>query len=202
MKKITFIFICFFLIQISKAQDSVSVEKSLIGPSINPFGSLSFDYEVKLSKEWTLLSNIGFSYDYDKENNRFNSKGYSLRPFLGLEPRWYYNLDRRIKLSKNTKFNTGNYWSLDIGYSPKSVLATNQSYYEFANAVYFLPSYGLRRTISKNIYFDGSLYAGYSYVLNNETFPASNSESYSTRNGGYFHFGLKLRVGLNFIPKK
>ena len=202
MKKITFIFLSFLLFQISKAQDSVSVEKSLIGTSVSPLGSLSFDYEVKLSKEWTLLSNIGFSYDYDKENNSSNSKGYSLRPFLVLEPRWYYNIDRRSKLSKNIKFNTGNYWSLDIKYSPKSVLATNQFYYEFSNAVYFLPSYGLRRTISKNIYFDGSLYAGYSYVLNNETFPASNSESYSFRNGGYFHFGLKLRVGLNFITKK
>jgi hypothetical protein len=202
MKKITFIFLSFLLFQTSKAQDSVSVERSLIGPSVNPFGSLSFDYEVKLSTEWTLLSNIGFSYDYDKENNRSNSKGYSLRPFLGIEPRWYYNLDRRTRLSKNTKFNTGNYWSVDMKLYPKSLLVTNQSNYSVENVVYLLPSYGIRRTLYKNLYFDGSLYAGYSYVFNYGTFPASNPDFYSSKNGGYFNFGLKLKLGLNFIPKK
>lgn len=201
MKKIIFIIISFLFIQTSKAQDSVSVEKSLIGASASPFGGLSFDYETKISKEWTLLSNIGIYYYYDKGNSS-NGKGYSIRPFLGFEPRWYYNLDRRTRLAKNTKFNTGNYWSLDINYYPKVVLATNQSYYGFSNVVYFLPSYGIRRTISKHIYFDGSLYAGYSNILNYETFPASNPEYYSSRNGGYYNFGIKLRIGLNYSTKK
>ena len=201
MKKFFFIFICFFLIQTSKAQDSVSVEKSLIGSSVSPFGSLSFDYEVKLSKEWTLLSNISAYYDYDKGSN-LNSKGYSIRPILGLEPRWYYNLDRRNRLSKNIKFNAGNYWSLDIDYHLKSILATNQSNYTIENSIYFLHSYGMRRIISKNLYFDGSLYIGYSQVFGYETFPVSNPDFYSSQNGGSFYFGLKLRVGLNFITKK
>lgn len=202
MKKITLLLIAFFIIQTSKAQDSVTVEKSLIGVSASPFGALTFNYENKLAREWTLISSAGIYYDYDTKNNRYNSKGYFIGSSFGLEPRWYYNLDRRNKLSKNIKFNTGNYWSLGFNYSPKLVLATNQSYYEFENAVYLLPSYGIRRTIYKNIYFDGSLFTGYSYVFNNETFEESNSGSYSIRNGGYFHAGLKLRIGLNFIAKK
>lgn len=201
MKKIIFIIISFLFIQTSKAQDSVSVEKSLIGVSASPFGGLFFNYEAKLSREWTLLSNVGIYYDYDKGSSP-NSKGYSIGPLLGLEPRWYYNLDRRTRLAKNTKFNTGNYWSLDINYYPKVVLATNQSYYGFSNAVYFLPSYGIRRTISKHLYFDGSLFTGYSNVFGYSTRPNSSQEFYSYRNGGYFHAGFKIRIGLNYISKK
>lgn len=197
MKKFPFIILSFLLFQTSKAQDSVSVEKSLIGASISPFGSLSFEYENKLSKEWTLLSQAIIDYSYSSARN-----GYSVRPYIGLEPRWYYNLDRRTRLAKNTKFNTGNYWSLDVDFRPKLVLATNQSNYSLENIVYFLPSYGMRRTISKKLYFDGSFYVGMSYVSGYEYKSALNSEFYSIYNGPYYNFGIKLRIGLNYSTKK
>lgn len=87
-------------IQKSIAQDTIaSVEKSNFGIQTGLIGLWGFN-EYKLSNPISLRSEIGvqlgFSTGYDKTYT-------TIFPSLSIEPRWYYNLNKRLRKGKNIK---------------------------------------------------------------------------------------------------
>lgn len=109
MKKILLTLTFCGLIFTAKSQTS-SVEKSIFGIQTGFLGIWAYN-ESKLSNQIALRSEIGFDSGiwgggfYDKT-------GFLLTPVLTLEPRWYYNLNKRENKSKRIDGNSGNFISI------------------------------------------------------------------------------------------
>lgn len=153
-----FVMISFF----AKAQQQVSVEKNLNSIQLGLL-SLSYQNEVQLERKITLRSEIGLLSGISKieypDGRTENS--YLLAPFVNVEPRWYYNLDRRSRLEKETKNNSGNYFSLLSAFVSTRTALVNTKNFETAPSFSIIPEYGLRRGIGKHFFSEYSLGIGY-----------------------------------------
>ena len=80
-----------------------------------------------------------------------------------LEPRYYYNLDKRMRKNKGTKNNSANYIALQLSYIPNFLTATtkNNSNISVVRTFSAIPTYGLRRNISGGLNFDFEIGVGY-----------------------------------------
>ena len=168
MKK--FIVLGFVLLSfIANAQDTqvvqkVSVEKSLNSIQVGLF-SLSFQNETRLDRKITVRSEIGLATGTSiiEYPDGHNEKSFLIVPFINLEPRWYHSLDRRSSLKKNTINNSANYISLFTTFVPSRKALVNTKDFEVAPFISIIPEYGLRRSIGKHFYWEGSVGVGYKH---------------------------------------
>ena len=186
MRKITFILLSFLLFQISKAQDSVSVEKSLIGGQVGYLGIWA-NYEAKLSNRITFKTEIGLDKGYVIES--LQSSVRSLHPIISIEPRYYYNLGRRAELLKKTQGNTGNFWALQMRYNLPLII-DNKSGFNNIEAIIITPKYGIRRTLGNHFNLETTLGFGYGHEFN------------TYLSGGFFSIEAAVRLGFHFGNKK
>jgi hypothetical protein len=91
--------ICF-----TQAQNT-TVEKSFWNTNW-PMGGL-LNNESKLSNSIALRSEIGIEHDFTL-GSHYDGAGFILQPVLTVEPRYYYNLEKRNTQGKKTG-NSGNY---------------------------------------------------------------------------------------------
>jgi hypothetical protein len=174
-----FVFISF----ITKAQDTqevqkVSVEKSLNSVQLGLF-SLSYQNESRLDRKITLRSEIGFmtgnsTIEYPDGHKE---KSFLVVPFLNVEPRWYYSLDRRSRLKKNTKNNSSNYVSLLTSFASTRTAIVNTKDFEVAPFISIIPEYGIRRSIGKHFYWEGSVGVGYRHNFLDKSYTYSVDEN-------------------------
>ncbi|MCF8322817.1 MAG: hypothetical protein K9I26_06745 [Flavobacterium sp.] len=192
MKKtvtIGLVLVSFFI----KAQD-VSVEKKLFGVQ---FGLLSsgFQYETKLQRKMTLMTELGLTLVMStKEFNNPNIKDKTttiFAPYLSLEPRWYYGLDRRNKLGRNIKNNSSNFISLKSSFiSSKTPVIKNGSF-DITPAIFLAPMYGIRRSFAKNFNYQFSGGYGYQYNFFSKS-EGCNCKHFTT------DIDLQASIGYNF----
>lgn len=150
---------------ILKAQE-VSVEKNLNSVQAGLL-SLSYQNETLLDRKSTLKSEVGLRpsiaeviyFDGKKE------RSFLIIPYLNLEPRWYYGLDRRSRLKKNTKNNSSNYISLLTSFTSTRTELVNTKNFEVAPFIKIVPEFGIRRT-SKSGHFFSEYSIGYGYQHN------------------------------------
>lgn len=149
----------------SQSKQKTSVEKSTFGIQIG-FSQSSWIYnEFRLSNQIALRTEFGrekkVSIDFDMLGiSSFRSRS------IKLEPRWYYNLDKRVSKSKSIAGNNGNYLSL------KAICYLDRSYHLEKNeddsyALYSTPkspllslNWGIRRNICNHINYEVGLGAG------------------------------------------
>lgn len=164
-----FIVLGFVLISfIAKAQEveKVSVEKSLYGAQLG-LVSTSFYYETQLQRKITLRAEIGLVLGYatrDYEDPVIEDESSTLIvPYVTLEPRWYYGLDRRKRLGKKTYNNSSNYVSLATSYMSNKTPIMNNGDFDVVSAITVVPKYGIRRAFAKHFNYEFSAGVGYQY---------------------------------------
>ena len=135
------LFIC--LSEIS-AQDS-GLEKSITGINIGLTGFLS--YEKRLTPTISSRVEVGLLY------NRIESENLWL-PYFVLQPRWYYNLNKRLEKSKNIRGNSGNYISALVLYTPETSSIFGNSSLIKAASFFVGPVWGLRRQLGTRFSFE------------------------------------------------
>lgn len=173
-----------------KAQDT-SVENSTFGIQTGILGFWVHN-EVKLSNTIALRTEFGLEgqiYKIGRTENE-NTANYIFAPVLTLEPRWYYNLNKRATKSKNTTGNSGNFLSLKTSYYPDWFMISNEEGLLMTNQVFIIPTWGMRRDLGKNFVFETGFGLGYAH--------------YFTKNIGYEEnesgaaVNLHLRIGYRF----
>ena len=100
----------------------------------------SYNYEQTLGGKMTIIAHAGLLMSHMV----WSMAGfeYSINPGLGLEARYYYNLDRRKSRGKNTDYNSANYLSLDQYFMFKPVTSQNMSK---TSGYLVAPHWGIRR---------------------------------------------------------
>lgn len=182
-----FILVSFVLISfLSKAQETqeaqkVSVEKSLNSVQLGLF-SLSYQNETRLNRKITLRSEIGFATGSStlEYPDGHTEKSFLIVPFINVEPRWYHSLDRRSRLKKHTQNNSSNYISLLTTFVPSRMALVNTKDFEVAPFISIIPEYGLRRSIGKHFFWEGSIGVGYrhNFLDKSYTYKIDENEVY------------------------
>ncbi len=163
MQMKNFTILAFGLISfLAKAQEEVSVEKSLNSVQLGLF-SLSYQNETRLERKMTLRSEIGLisgssTIEYPDGQKE---KSFLIVPFVNIEPRWYYSLDRRNRLEKITKNNSSNYFSLLTSFASARTALVNTKDFESAPHLSIIPEYGLRRSTGKHFFTEYSAGVGF-----------------------------------------
>jgi len=155
---------------IAKAQEEekISVEKNLYGAQLGLL-STSFYYETQLQRKITLRTEIGLALTFstkDYADPAIEDESATLIiPYLTLEPRWYYGLDRRKRLGKKTYNNSSNYVSLATSYISANTPIINNGDFDVVSAITFIPKYGIRRAFAKHFNYEFSAGVGYQYNI-------------------------------------
>jgi hypothetical protein len=192
-----FIVLGFVLVSfIANAQEGekVSVEKNLYGTQLGLL-STSFYYETQLQRKITLRTEIGLAlvfstHDYADPATEDESTTLIV-PYLTLEPRWYYSLDRRKRLGKKTYNNSSNYVSLATSYISAKTPIINNDDFDVASAITIIPKYGIRRAFAKHFNYEFSGGIGYQYNVFSKTDGCNCDHNNTT-------IDLQIRIGYDF----
>jgi len=187
MKKILITVIFCGLTLIVKAQDA-SVEQSTYGIQTGVIG-IWLHNETKLSEQIALRSELGLDSGIFG-GSIYDGTGFIMTPVITLEPRWYYNLDKRVSKSKNIEGNSGNFVSLKTSYNPDWFVISNYDNLRVINQVSIVPTWGIKRNIGNNFTYETGMGIGYRYIF--------------AQNAGYLKneseaaVNLHLRIGYRF----
>lgn len=172
----------------SKAQEA-KVERSIFGIQIGLLGTWGYN-ELKLSNAITLRTEVGFDigifggYSYDRTQ-------FIMEPVITLEPRYYYNLEKRIAKHKNIRNNTGNFLTLKASYHPDWFVITNsEQRFGLINQIALIPKWGIRRNFQRHLNFESGVGVGLLFFLG----PAASNLPRKTLG----IIDLHLRVGYSF----
>lgn len=159
MKKTILLFFALFHISNTLAQD-VSVEKSVFGVQTGFLGAWIHN-ESRLSNSLALRSEIGVDMGiYD--STPFNSSGLFGGLALTLEPRWYYNLEKRAKKGRRTDNNSGNFISIKTTLHPDDALIfSGDDRLNLIGDISIVPTWGIRRHVGKHFAYETGIGVGY-----------------------------------------
>lgn len=187
MSKLIFILTLYLVSFTAKAQDA-SVEESTGGLQTGFLG-VWLHNEKRLSDQFVLRGEIGF--DSSISGGTFYRKTlFLLVPVLTAEPRWYYNLKKRLSKSKTIKGNSGNFLSLKTSFHPDWFVIANENNIRVVSDISFIPTWGIKRNIGKHFTYETGIGFGYRYFF------AKNSGF--AENEGEAALNLHLRVGYRF----
>jgi hypothetical protein len=164
----------------SQEANPASVEKSIFGIQTGLLGVWVHN-ESRLSDQFALRSEIGLDAGFRANSN---STLIGLIPVIRLEPRWYYNLDKRLAKGKKISNNSGNSLSLNLVYNPDLFVISNEKNINVISSIAFIPKWGIKRTYGKHFTFETGIGVGYSFY----------SQKY-TRESGDVAVDLHLRFG-------
>ncbi len=180
MKKILLTLTFCGLTFITNAQDA-SVEKSTYGIQTGFLGIWAHN-ESKLSNQIALRSELGLDTGiFGSDINDIN--GFILAPAITLEPRWYYNLNKRQNKSKRIDGNSGNFISIKTTYHPDWFVISNEDNINFISDISIIPTWGIRRNIGNHFNYEAGFGIGYVHYFEEESGVTVN---------------LHLRIGYRF----
>ena len=177
------------MISVTKGQE-LSVEKSIFGIQTGILG-IWVHNEFKMSNQLAFRSEVGFDTgiwggDY------YEGTGFLLAPVLAVEPRWYYNMSKRVSKEKRIDGNSANFLSLRISYHPDWFIISNQDV-DIVSDISIIPTWGLRRNLGKHFNFEVGAGLGYVYYF-------AKSAGFQ-ENEGEVAINLILKIGYKFKRK-
>ncbi|RZJ62656.1 MAG: hypothetical protein EOO45_22355 [Flavobacterium sp.] len=149
--------LCSFLT--ANAQDT-GVAKSIFNVQTGPIG-LWVSNEARLANTFALRTEIGLDLWIYESN--YDRSGAVLAPSIKVEPRWYYNIEKRAAKGKYTANNSANAITIAVKYTPDLLIGGHPDYVNLPNELSITPKWIMRRTIAKSN-FNYELGGGIGYV--------------------------------------
>jgi hypothetical protein len=158
MKKNIVSFILLVVIFNAAAQQA-SVEKSTFGIQTGFLGIWAHN-ESKLSNSIVLRSELGLDAAIFGDNF-IGSKSFIMVPSITIEPRWYYNLNKRVSKNRRIDGNSGNFISIKTTYHPDVVIGSLANNVTFISDISIIPTWGIRRNVGKHFTYETGIGIGY-----------------------------------------
>lgn len=179
------VIIMVFIPLISRAQESVSVENAIWQIQTGYLGFYA-SHESRLSDKWALRKEIGMNFSY-ADGFFMDRPMISWYPNLNLEPRWYYNLNKRVNKGKKISGNSGNFIAVRTTYFTDIFVISNYPDVKVIPSLSIVPTWGIRRHIGKHFNYEAGFGLGYGVSFN-------KSVNYLSNDAG-INFNLQLRIG-------
>lgn len=164
----------------------VCVEKSVFSIQAGPIG-VWVNNEFRLSHSFVLRTELGYSAQLLWGTGQ--EEGFLMTPVFTIEPRWYYNFQKRKSKAKRIDGNSGNYLSLQSDFYPTWGMFSTFGHPVINPVLALIPMWGMRRNISRH--FNYELGVGLGYV---HYFP--DKYGYGEQND--LVLNLFLRIGYRF----
>ncbi|WP_422107934.1 hypothetical protein [Winogradskyella sp.] len=187
MKKTILVLILFVSTFKSTSQDA-SVEKSVFGIQTGFLG-IWIHNESKLSDAIALRSELGLDAAIFSDNFVGNSS-FIMVPALTLEPRWYYNLNKRAAKKRRIDGNSGNFISIKTTYHPDVVIGSLADNVTFISDISIIPTWGIRRNIGKYFNYETGIGVGYVHYFEEDNVILTEESGVA--------INLHLRIGFRF----
>lgn len=139
-----------------------SIEKSIFNVQTGLAGIWA-NNELQLVDNLALRSEIGLTAGF-WGGSHYEKTGFLLSPLVRLEPRYYYNIERRISKGKNIDNNSANFFSLKSTYYPDWFVVSNYSNLKAISGFSIVPTYGFRRSFSSDFHYEFSFGLGYRHL--------------------------------------
>ncbi|KGO89581.1 hypothetical protein [Flavobacterium suncheonense] len=196
MKRITTLFLLILSAPIFSQTNTEEKEKSTAGVSNSIFGVQAgflgaWAYnELKLTDKIVLKSELGLQTYTLKTKNPDKTFTF-LTPEIVLEPRFYYNIQKRADKGKDVSHNSGNFISLRSSYFPDSFtvgekIADNA----FIPELHIVPTWGMKRNLSDHFNYELGAGLGYRKVFETNLKQNNNNDDVA--------FYLHARIGYKF----
>ena len=179
--------IVFLSLSIFCCAQNASVEKSGFGIQTGFLGIWGHN-ESRLSNTIALRSELGFDGGI-LLTDFYGRSGFLLAPVLTVEPRLYYNLNKRNSKSKDITNNSGTFISLKTSYHPDWFVISNYED-DIISDISFIPTWGIRRNIGTHFNYETGIGIGYRYIF------AKNAGYYSNESEAAVN--LHVRIGYVF----
>ena len=163
MKK-TLLLLILLTTTITYAQKNNNGSENIFGIKIGLIGGW-LNYEKSLSEKITLNTEFGYEGGFLKGTD--SKIDYVFTSTFSIEPRYYYNFEKRKEKGKKTNNNSANYFSTEILYVSDLLSSTNRNNLTINTSFGLIPKYGLRRVLSKKLNFEFAFGLGYSWGENN-----------------------------------
>ena len=124
-----------------------SVENSVFGIQTGLLGIWAHN-ELKISNQVALRSEAGIS----------GPNTGNISPVVAIEPRWYYNFNKRVEKGKQIDGNSGDYISLRTSYHFHDISDPDTA--SGLDNLLIIPSWGLRRNIGKRFNYEAGIGVG------------------------------------------
>jgi hypothetical protein len=193
--KTKILFIVFLISNFIQSQNTNNnLEKSIFNLQSGVLG-IWINNETKISNNFALRSEIGldvglFTRDFSNSNTTT-----FLTPVINLEPRWYYNINKRENKGKSAKNNGANFLTTSISYHPDWFVISSKNNINVYNQLSVIPKWGIRRNIANsNFNFEAGIGLGYRFYF-------LKQYGYS-KNDGETALDLHLRIGYTFNKSK
>jgi hypothetical protein len=148
--------------------------------------------EAKLKKNLSLRSEVGFDTGLFSSNADYSGTdvGVIFTPTISLEPRLYYNLNKRAEKGKNIGKNSGNFVAIKLNYRPDWFALSNVDNTTIADNIAIIPKWAIRRTHWDHLTYELGAGIGYrKYLL----------KQYGYKNNpGEIALDLHIRLGYTF----
>lgn len=172
---------------IAKSQNT-SVEKSTFGIQTGFLG-IWIHNESKLSNQIALRSELGL--DTGIFNGSANDNiGFFMVPTITLEPRWYYNLNKRQNKSRRIDGNSGNFISIKTTYHSDLFVISSENNVNFITDISIVPTWGIRRHIGAHFTYEAGFGIGYAHYFEKENLRLLSEDDVA--------INLHLRIGYRF----
>lgn len=155
--------------------------------SILPLG---YAYERKIADEFTIEAGVDFSFDiYYDEAEDLDNNALVVNPTIHLEPRYYYNLQRRYQRGRNVSFNAASYIGVYSELRMNPLIEENNGFWPVYDRFKIGPAWGIQRNLGRRGYLNFNL--AYGLVID------------ETGHARYDGFGrLTLGIRLNGVVEK
>lgn len=189
MRKV--IILTLLLIGVKRPSHAQEVEKSIWQVQTG-FLTLMISNESQLYQNFILKSEIGFIAGF-RDGIFYEKPLYLVVPSFTLQPRWYYNLNKRHSKGKRTRLNSGNFLAFETALLPLGLTISN--YGNTTNINYLTTgfSWGVRRSWS---WFNFETSVGYNYYIG--FYKLQGASDYIAG----FAPNLTLRIGANLTKSK
>ncbi|MBF4984749.1 hypothetical protein FNJ87_10520 [Nonlabens mediterrranea] len=187
MKRILLTLMCCGLSLIATSQNA-SVEESTFGIQTGFLGIWAHN-ESKLSNQIVLRSELGLDTGIFG-SDVYDANGHIIVPTITAEPRWYYNLNKRVSKSKRIDGNSGNFISIKTTYHPDWFVISNQDNINFISDISIVPTWGIRRNIGNHFNYETGIGIGYVHYFKEDNVILINESDVAVN--------LHIRIGYRF----
>lgn len=179
------VLICFISLGMT-SQNKATVEKSIFGLQTGFLG-LWVHNEYKISDKIALRSEFGLDAGLSG-GGAYNSVNYLLAPSLSLEPRFYYNLNKRVKKGRSISKNSGNFITVRLNYFPDWFVISSVDNISVVENFAVIPKWAIKRTVGSHFTYEAGIGIGYRYYF-------LKKYNLSSSNNGETILDLHLRIG-------
>ncbi len=170
----------------NKTSTPKDVEKSIFGIELGLLHLIGYN-EFRIAKYVALRSELGFVMGFGSSSN----ENYTvIGTTISLEPRWYYNLKRRVAKNKRIDGNSGNFFSLLINFHPNLILYNSNKNVNIVADFSITPSYGIRRSFGKHFTYEFDFGIGYLHYINPKNYTIANKRDVS--------LNINAKIGYRF----